>query len=54
LIIWEDTKELRISFTQGIFSKRQLALMSNAKLIDSSGTEVLINITEWLEADEKG
>jgi hypothetical protein len=33
LIYWDSTKELKISFTQGVFSKTQLALMSNAKLI---------------------
>jgi hypothetical protein len=33
LIIWETTKEVKISFTQGVFSKRQFALLSNANLI---------------------
>ena len=35
-IFWESTKEIKISFTQGVFSKRQFALLSNAKLIKSA------------------
>jgi hypothetical protein len=36
-IYWETTKEIKINFTQGVFSKLQLALMSNASLIKNEG-----------------
>ena len=35
-IVWEDPKEIQLNFTQGIFSKRQFALLSNGNLINSS------------------
>ena len=40
-IFWESTKEIRINFTQGIFSKTQFALMSNAQFIQSLGDEII-------------
>ena len=33
LVIWEDPKEIQLNFTQGIFSSKQFALLSNANLI---------------------
>ena len=54
-IFWESTKEIKINFTQGIFSKTQLALMTNAKLVsqlDNSG--ILIGMREERESDGKG
>ena len=54
-IHWESTKEIKINFTQGVFSKTQLALMSNAKLIQNLGTQVIpINAREEYESDEGG
>jgi hypothetical protein len=34
---WEETKEVRVSLAQGVFSKDQLALMTNAQLITNEG-----------------
>ena len=54
-VYWESTKELKVNFTQGIFSKIQLALMSNAKLISSAEKQVLlIPARETLESDDAG
>lgn len=54
-IYWESTKEIKVSFTQGIFSKVQLALMSNAKLIENNGEQIIpINTREEYESDENG
>ena len=36
-IYWDSTKEIKLSFAQGVFSKLQLALMTNASLIDNLG-----------------
>ena len=33
LVFWDSTREVHINFSQGIFSKRQFSLMTNAKLI---------------------
>ena len=56
LVHWEDTKEIRFDFRQGIFSKVQLSLMLNSKLIseDYNGSHILISKRELLESDEKG
>ena len=54
-IYWESTKEIRINFTQGIFSKVQLGLMTNAKLIENLGEQIIpINKRETFETDAEG
>ena len=54
-IFWETTKEVKISFSQGIFSKIQLALMTNAQLINNEGEQIIpINKREEFESDEHG
>ena len=54
-IYWESTKEIKINFTQGVFSKLQLALMSNASLIKNEGEQIIpINIREEHESDDRG
>ena len=55
LIYWDATKELRISFNQGVFSKIQFALMNNTNLITSAENEVIpINIRQCYESDKDG
>lgn len=54
-IFWETTKEVKINFSQGIFSKIQLALMTNAQLINNQGEQIIpINKREEFESDEHG
>lgn len=55
LVYWDSTREVRISFTQGIFAKSQLALMTAAKLIQP-GTGAILTLTkrEQIESDEDG
>ena len=54
-VFWEDSKEVQLNFTQGIFSKRQFALMSNADLICSTPEDkVLLSTRESCESDEEG
>jgi hypothetical protein len=54
-VFWENTKEIQLSFSQGIFSKTQFALMSNSKLLTTEqGEEILITKTESVETDEQG
>ena len=54
-VYWEDSKEIQISFTQGIFSSRQFALLSNAHLIEERAEKgVLIADHYKGESDENG
>ena len=54
-VIWEDPKEIKLSFTQGIFSARQFALLSNARLIDEQDEEGIIISGHYSgESDEEG
>ena len=55
LIWWEETQDVKLRLSQGIFSKSMLALMSNASLVTSNSDEpVLINQRERVETDESG
>ena len=52
---WEDTKDIAFSLTQGVFSKTQMALMTNARLTKKEqGSSLLIGCREELETNEKG
>lgn len=53
-IIWEDPKEIQLSFTQGIFSSQQFALLSNSKLINKNSESLWISQHFVGESDEKG
>lgn len=54
-VFWEQTKEIDLSFSQGIFSKTQFSLMSNSKLFEKGkNEEFLVTETENLETDESG
>lgn len=54
-VFWETTKEVKINFSQGVFSKTQLALMTNAQLINNEGEQMIpINKREEFESDEHG
>lgn len=53
LIFWDTTEEVKISFSQGVFSKTQMALMANSELIENLGEEIIpINKREEFESDE--
>ena len=51
LVTWEKSKEVDLSFTQGIFSKSQLSLILNSKM-RSSDTPFLVRKREEKESDE--
>lgn len=52
---WEETKEIRINFSQGVFSQSHLALMTNAKLIVNEGNSIVqVNSREEVETNESG
>ena len=49
-VSWESTKEVNFNFSQGIFSKVQLAILGNAAL--ESVEDIIIPKVESLELDE--
>lgn len=52
---WEETKEIKVNLTQGVFSKVQLALMTNANLTKNEGSSMVsINRIEKIETNENG
>ena len=52
---WEETQDVTLQLSQGVFSQEHLALMSNSKLITNDGTKTLeISKREVLETDEVG
>lgn len=54
-VFWETTKEQRISFAQGVFSKEQLALLGNSKLIELKQNQYLsLTEREIVESNENG
>ena len=55
LVVWEDPREIQLTFTQGVFSKRQLALLSNANLIKTAPADkILISAHFKGESDDEG
>lgn len=53
LVFWEDTKEIQLNFTQGIFSKIQFGMLSNSKVIKLEEDDfILVSQRESLELDE--
>ena len=55
LIIWNRTEGVNLIFTQGVFSKTQLALMNNTRLVNIGDSQVLeISEREELETDSEG
>lgn len=55
LVVWEDPKEIQLNFTQGIFSKTQFALLSNANLIKSAPSDkILVSAHYSGESNEDG
>lgn len=54
-VTWENVKGINLSFSQGIFSKEQLALLSNSSLVVPTDEDPLsISYREKLESDEEG
>ena len=54
---WDETKEVALNFSQGVFSNGQFSMLSNAKVIDitARGDDlVLVNTKEELSTDENG
>ena len=54
-VIWDRTKELHLTFSRGVFSKEQFALMYNSRLIEVASEDLVkVPMREFLESDENG
>lgn len=54
-VIWEDTKQIDFTFSQGIFSKTQLAMLGNSRLLEREQNSIItISKREEKEIDENG
>ena len=54
-VIWDRTKEVQLTFTKGVFSKEQMALWTNANLVQTHESDVIKTpMREVLESDENG
>lgn len=54
LVWWEAAQDLFLNFSQGVFSKEQFALLSNARIIEQGKDVEFLNYEEWLESTEDG
>lgn len=54
LVWWEETKEIKISFSSGVFSKEQLAIMVNGNLTKKEESSILLPYREKIESDNFG
>ena len=54
-VFWEDPKQIQINFVQGIFSKRQFALLCNSKMIYCAEQSNITIPKQYIgESDENG
>ena len=55
LVIWDRTEGVNLIFTQGVFSKTQLGLMHNARVLSiNEGKRIRIAQRDELETDSEG
>lgn len=54
-VIWDELKEVPLTFTQGVFSKMQMAMMNNLKIIESkeNQSEIFTQVEE-IQSDGDG
>lgn len=53
-VTWDTTKEVNLTFTQGVFSKTQFALLSNSRIYTEEQESISVPIHEVVESDETG
>lgn len=57
LLVWDNTQEVQIVFTQGVFSKEQFAVLNNARVLNEENLtdeEMMLAQREKIETDEDG
>ena len=54
-VFWETTREERLTFSQGVFNRVELALLANSRLLSKTeGQCVMVTEREVCESDETG
>ena len=54
-VTWDELKEVPLTFTQGVFSKTQMAIMNNLKIVSSKENQFeIFTQTEDTQSDEFG
>ena len=54
-VYWETTRELKLNFSQGVFSNTMFGLFTNAKILKIEQDEpILVSNVEELESNENG
>lgn len=53
-VVWEQVKELDVVFSQGVFSRIQLALLDNARIVTAKGVSIGVPRREKIESNEDG
>ena len=53
-VTWDTTKEIDLTFTQGVFSKTQFAILSNSRIYTKEQESISIPVHEIVESDENG
>lgn len=54
-VFWDSTREVRLNFTQGIFSKTQLAILTGMQLItEAQAAGARLSCREVVESNEEG
>lgn len=53
-VFWDTTRDLKLRFSQGVFSKELFALFTNARVIEQVDVPIPIAETEYKETDEDG
>lgn len=54
-VFWQETKEIALNFSQGVFSKLHFALLSNSRLLNiATGNIILVSKEEEKESSELG
>lgn len=52
---WDTTKEIQLSFSRGVFTPQQFALMTNARMCETAPNYgIPVTMREVLESDENG
>ena len=53
-VTWDTVQEVPLSFIQGVFSREQMAVMNNLRLVSQENSNLTLTQTEYCESDENG
>lgn len=53
-VVWDTVQEVPLSFNQGVFSREQMAIMNNLRIVSREDSTLVLTQTEQCESDENG